>query len=71
MVEDAIARASPSSGCPAQKFLISATHTHSSNVGGLGQGLPTAKTVVDAVVEGVNVRRQSARREVHVPGDAG
>ena len=51
IVEDAIAGASRSTGCPAQNFIVSATHTHSSNTQGLGQGPPTARTVADAIVE--------------------
>ncbi len=51
IVDDAVARASTSTGCPAQNFIISATHTHSSNTQGLGQGAPTAKTVADAIVD--------------------
>jgi neutral ceramidase len=31
--------------------MISATHTHSSNTQGLGQGPPTARTVADAIVD--------------------
>ena len=55
IVDDAIPRASKSSGCPAQNFIVSATHTHSSNTLGLGgQGAPTPKTVADAIVEAVN-----------------
>jgi hypothetical protein len=57
IVDDATARASRSSGCPAQNFVISATHTHSSNTGGLGQGAPLAKTVADAIVEAVNAAK--------------
>src|SRR5690349_25096961 len=42
VVEDATARASRSTACPAQNLLISATHTHSSNTLGLGgRGAPT------------------------------
>ena len=52
IVDDATTRASKSTGCPAQNFIISATHTHSSNTLGLGgRGAPTAKTVADAIVE--------------------
>ena len=51
IVDDAIPRASRSTGCPAQNFIVSATHTHSSNTQGLGQGAPLAKTVADAIVE--------------------
>src|SRR5438045_8180295 len=36
MVDDALPRAAAATRCPAENFLISATHTHSSNVGGLG-----------------------------------
>jgi neutral ceramidase len=57
IVDDAIARASKSTGCPSQNFIISATHTHSSNTQGLGQGAPTAKTVADAIVEAATVAK--------------
>ena len=57
IVDDAIPRASKATGCPAQNFIISATHTHSSNTQGLGQGAPTAKTVADAIVEAATVAR--------------
>ena len=57
IVDDAIARASKSTGCPGQNFIISATHTHSSNTQGLGQGPPTAKTVADAIVEAATVAK--------------
>src|SRR5487761_2055222 len=55
IVDDATPRASKSTGCPTQNFIISATHTHSSNTGGLGgAGAPSAKTVADAIVEAAN-----------------
>ena len=57
VVDDAIARASKSTGCPAHNFIVSATHTHSSNTQGLGQGAPTAKTVADAIVEAATVAK--------------
>ena len=57
IVDDAIPRASKAAGCPAQNFIISATHTHSSNTQGLGQGPPTARTVADAIVEAVTVAK--------------
>ena len=43
IVTDATTRASASAGCPPQNFIISATHTHSSNTQGLGQGPPCSK----------------------------
>ena len=52
MVDDALPRASAAARCPAENFVISATHTHSSNTLGLGgAGSPTAKTIADAVVK--------------------
>ena len=57
IVDDALPRASKAAGCPAQNIIISATHTHSSNTQGLGQGAPAAKTVADAIVEAVTVAR--------------
>jgi hypothetical protein len=52
MVDDALPRAATATGCPASNFVISATHTHSSNTLGLGgAGSPTPKTIADAVVK--------------------
>ena len=48
---DALPRAVAATQCPAENFLISGTHTHSSNTLGLGgAGAPTAKTIADAIV---------------------
>jgi hypothetical protein len=58
IVDDATPRASRSTGCPVQNFIVSATHTHSSNTLGLGgRGAPTAKTVADAIVEAANAAK--------------
>jgi hypothetical protein len=57
IVDDAIPGASKATGCPAQHVVISATHTHSSNTQGLGQGAPAARSVADAIVEAATVAR--------------
>lgn len=58
IVEDATARASRATGCPAQNFIISATHTHSSNTLGLGgRGAPAPRTVADAIVQAVTTAK--------------
>ena len=44
-----------------QNFIISATHTHSSNTRGLGQGAPPAKTVADAIVEAATIAKRQTR----------
>jgi predicted neutral ceramidase superfamily lipid hydrolase len=57
VVEDAVTRAAKVTGCPPQNFIISATHTHSSNTLGLGQGPPTSTTVSDALVEAITMAK--------------
>lgn len=53
-VQDAVARASAETKCPAENFLISATHTHSGSTGGLGgAGSPSAKKIADAIVAAI------------------
>jgi hypothetical protein len=57
VIDDAVPRASRATGCPPQNFIISATHTHSSNTQGLGQGAPTVQTVADALVKAVTAAK--------------
>ena len=58
IIQDATPRIVASTKCPAENILISATHTHSSNTGGLGgAGAPTAKTVADAIVAAVDAAK--------------
>lgn len=58
VMQDAVPRAVAATKCPAENFLISATHTHSSNTLGLGgAGAPTAKTVADAIVSAVTTAK--------------
>ena len=53
MIEGALPRAAKATGCPAQNFVISATHTHSGSSGGLFGGSPTGKEIAEAVVKAV------------------
>lgn len=58
VMADALPRAVEATKCPAENFLISGTHTHSSNTGGLGgAGAPTAKTIADAIVSAVTTAK--------------
>ena len=51
LIAEVMPRLVSATGCPSQNILISATHTHSSNTGGLGgQGSPTTKRVSDAII---------------------
>lgn len=62
MIADVMPRLVSATGCPSQNILISATHTHSSNTGGLGgQGSPTAKRVADAIIAAAAVARGKMR----------
>ena len=57
VVNDAIARASASTKCPAENFIISGTHSHSASTGGIGvDGKPTAQQLVDAIVSAARTR---------------
>lgn len=62
MIADVMPRLVSATGCPSQNILISATHTHSSNTGGLGgQGSPTAKRVADAIIAAAAYARGKMR----------
>jgi hypothetical protein len=65
LVNDATTRAAAATGCPSGNFVISATHTHSSNTQGLGQGPPTAAAVADAIVEAARTAKVEARAGAH------
>lgn len=56
-VPKGIERSAVSTGCPAQNFIVSATHDHSSNTLGLGVGLPDAKQKEDAIVAAANAAK--------------
>ena len=58
LVDSALPRITQVTGCPAQNILISATHTHSSNTGGLGgNSAPTQSKVADAIVAAVTAAK--------------
>jgi neutral ceramidase len=58
----AIARATKSIGCPADHFIVSATHTHSGSTGGLGgPGKPDAKDVEEAIVSALTSAKSRLR----------
>lgn len=50
-IDAAVQKITSTLGCPASNILISATHTHSQNTSGLGQGAPSMETVADAIVK--------------------
>jgi neutral ceramidase len=56
-VKNGVARASASTGCPADNFIVSATHNHSSSTFGMEVGPPLPKQQEDAIVEAVNAAK--------------
>ena len=51
----ALEESSAATGCPAENYLISATHTHSGSTGGIrAPGSPTSETITAAIVSAVN-----------------
>jgi neutral ceramidase len=58
VVNDAIPRASASTGCPRENFIVSGTHSHSASTAGIGQdGKPAPKQIADAIVSAADLAR--------------
>ena len=58
VVNAALAKSSASTGCPAENYIISGTHSHSATTGGLGgAGFPNAQTITDAIVSSVDAAK--------------
>ena len=53
-IDDVLEKSSASTGCPVQNYVVTGTHTHSGNTGGLFNGAPTAETIADAIVASVD-----------------
>jgi neutral ceramidase len=56
-VVNGISRAAASTGCPAENFIVSATHTHSSSTQGLEMGPPFPKQQEDTIVAVANAAK--------------
>lgn len=61
VAQSAIARASKATGCPAENFVVSATHTHSSGVGSLRSSQPDGQMVEDAIVKAITDAKTGMR----------
>ena len=62
LVNDAVTRASAATGCRPENFIVSATHTHSSNTQGLGQGPPQREPSPTRSLKLPEVRSPGLRR---------
>jgi neutral ceramidase len=57
-VDAIIARSSASTGCPAESYVIAATHTHSGSTGSLGgPGSPSTETISAAIISAVDMAK--------------
>ena len=56
-IDSALMVSSASTGCPVDNYVVTATHTHSGNTGGLFGGAPTDKTIADAVISSVDMAK--------------
>jgi len=61
IANDAIREAAKATGCDADSFVISATHTHSGSTQGLGAGEPNSKQIGAAIVAAVRRADERAR----------
>ncbi len=58
VVDEVIARSSASTGCAAENYAITATHTHSGSTGGLGgAGFPTGETITEAMISAIDTAK--------------
>ncbi len=57
VVDEAIAKSSASTKCPAENYIISATHSHSATTGGLGAGAPDGATLTAAIIAAVDMAK--------------
>ncbi len=56
-VDSALMVSSASTGCPVENYIVTGTHTHSGNTGGLFGGAPTNKTIADAIISSVDIAK--------------
>lgn len=62
LVKSAVTRAAQSTGCVADNFIVSATHTHSGSTRGLmEQGEPNEARITDAIVAAAVAAKKAAR----------
>ncbi len=56
-IDEVLAESSASTGCPVENYVVTATHTHSGNTGGLFGGAPTNETIADAIISSVDMAK--------------
>ena len=58
-IDSVLQVSSASTGCPVTNYVITGTHTHSGNTGGLFGGEPSNKTIGDAIIEAVDMAKSN------------
>ncbi len=56
-IDDVLAKSSASTGCPVQNYVVTGTHTHSGNTGGLFGGAPSDETIANAIISSVDMAK--------------
>lgn len=56
-LDEALQKSSASTGCPVENYVVTGTHSHSANTGGIFGGAPTAETIASAIVSAVDMAK--------------
>ncbi len=56
-IDSVLRVSSASTGCPVENYVVTGTHTHSGNTGGLFGGAPSAETIANAIISSVNTAK--------------
>ncbi len=56
-IDSVLMKSSATTGCPVENYVVTGTHTHSGNTGGLFGGAPTDKTIADAIISSVDIAK--------------
>lgn len=58
-VDSVLNVSSASTGCPVANYVVTGTHTHSGNTGGLFGGAPSAETIGNAIIKAVDMAKSN------------
>jgi neutral ceramidase len=56
-IDEALQESSASTGCPVENYVVTGTHSHSANTGGIAGGSPTPETIATALVSAVDMAK--------------
>ena len=56
-IDSVLMKSSASTECPVENYVVTGTHTHSGNTGGLFGGAPTDETIANAIISSVDMAK--------------